>query len=429
MAQRDRSGLPAVDSALEDALHAFDVAFTISDPTQADHPIVFASSKFYELTGYTTNEVLGRNCRFLQGPETERRKVTEIRDAIREHRPCQVCILNYKKNGERFWNQFHLSPLHDEAGHLVHYVGIQADVTSVIEQRARPGSDEANNNRWRTTTATTGGTEEADGLGAALGGEEQEAAADARTCDMASWLEATEDGSSEVAQREGSLVAQIQGLIHAAPAPLVARPPRPPSLPVDLPCSLVMPLLKIQQSFVLADPRLPDTPIVHVSDKFLELTGYGRDQVVGRNCRFLQGPGTDPAEVARLRAAVTSPSPQPITVRLLNYTAGGRPFWNLLHIAPIRGSDGAVMFFAGIQLDVSHMDTGEAAAPSPAPALTLSQKMAHQGVTGAIRVAVRSLGGEAGLRRSLDHQTMPHSLPHHSPSRYAGAQVGTHACQ
>lgn len=78
-----------------------------------------------------------------------------------------------------------------------------------------------------------------------------------------------------------------------------------------------------------------------------------REKVVGRNCRFLQGPGTDPAEVAKLRDAIKANPPQPVTVSLLNYRADGRPFINYLHVAPIRDAAGAVLFFVGVQLDVT----------------------------------------------------------------------------
>jgi phototropin len=67
--------MPAVDAFLKTRLVDFNFAFVLSDPTKKDNPISYASSKFYELTGYSPEEVLGRNCRFLQGPETEQRKV------------------------------------------------------------------------------------------------------------------------------------------------------------------------------------------------------------------------------------------------------------------------------------------------------------------------------------------------------------------
>lgn len=80
---------------------------------------------------------------------------------------------------------------------------------------------------------------------------------------------------------------------------------------------------------------------------------------MGRNCRILQGPGTDPAEVAKLSAAIHATPPQPVTVTLLNYTKSGRPFWNCLHVAAVRDADGAVEYYVGVQLDVTAAE-GEA---------------------------------------------------------------------
>jgi PAS domain S-box-containing protein len=74
-------------------------------------PIVFASDQFLELTGYAREEVLGRNCRFLQGPDTDPKTVQEIRDAIANNREIMVKILNYKKDGKPFWNLFTLAPI------------------------------------------------------------------------------------------------------------------------------------------------------------------------------------------------------------------------------------------------------------------------------------------------------------------------------
>lgn len=80
---------------------------------------------------------------------------------------------------------------------------------------------------------------------------------------------------------------------------------------------------------------------------------------MGRNCRFLQGPGTDPEHVAQLRVALTASPPRPATVTLLNYTKQGRPFWNALHVAPVSDADGRLEYLIGVQLDVT--EAGEAA--------------------------------------------------------------------
>jgi len=94
-----------------------------------DCPIVYASPGFARLTGYPADDVLGGNCRFLQGKATDPEAVALIREAVRQGRPCTVELLNYRKDGTAFWNELSISPVHDAAGQLTHYVGVQTDVT------------------------------------------------------------------------------------------------------------------------------------------------------------------------------------------------------------------------------------------------------------------------------------------------------------
>mmetsp|Transcript_21252 Transcript_21252/g.30391 ORF Transcript_21252/g.30391 Transcript_21252/m.30391 type:complete len:270 (+) Transcript_21252:1473-2282(+) len=110
---------------------------------------------------------------------------------------------------------------------------------------------------------------------------------------------------------------------------------------------LIQTVKRGQQNFVLTDPTLPDNPIVFASPGFLEFTGYSRDEVLGRNCRFLQGPGTDAQAVQILRKAIETGSETCVT--FLNYTADGTPFWNELFIAPLRDQDGTIVNFIGVQ--------------------------------------------------------------------------------
>jgi PAS domain S-box-containing protein len=103
----------------------------ISDPRQPDNPIVLANRAFLELTGYSADEVIGRNCRFLQGEGTSAEAVAAIREAMREEREIEVEILNYRKDGSAFWNQLGLSPVHDDEGRLLYVFGSQIDVTEL----------------------------------------------------------------------------------------------------------------------------------------------------------------------------------------------------------------------------------------------------------------------------------------------------------
>lgn len=106
-----------------------------------------------------------------------------------------------------------------------------------------------------------------------------------------------------------------------------------------------------RMAMIITDPRRPDNPIVFANDAFLALTGYERMEVTGRNCRFLQGPETDLAEVARVRAAIAAE--EDVQAELLNYRKDGSTFHNALFVSPVHDEDGTLLFFFASQLDVS----------------------------------------------------------------------------
>jgi PAS domain S-box-containing protein len=116
----------------ERAVIATDIAFTITDPRQPDNPLVWANPSFSRITGYEYDDVVGRNCRFLQGPATDRETVAGIREALAEQRSLVATLLNYRKDGTAFWNQLSISPVFDGSGELVSFVGVQADVTERV---------------------------------------------------------------------------------------------------------------------------------------------------------------------------------------------------------------------------------------------------------------------------------------------------------
>jgi PAS domain S-box-containing protein len=101
----------------------------VTDPRQPDNPIVLANQAFLDLTGYAADEIVGRNCRFLQGDGTSPVAVTAIRSAVADARECTVELLNYRKNGSAFWNRLHVSPIHDDSGGLLYFFASQDDVT------------------------------------------------------------------------------------------------------------------------------------------------------------------------------------------------------------------------------------------------------------------------------------------------------------
>ncbi len=117
--------------ALKD--RALDVAaegITIADARLPDRPLIYVNEGFQRMTGYPVDEVLGRNCRFLQGTSTDPAATAEIRAALAENRACVVEILNHRKDGSPFWNRLSITPVRSAAGEVTHFIGIQSDVTA-----------------------------------------------------------------------------------------------------------------------------------------------------------------------------------------------------------------------------------------------------------------------------------------------------------
>lgn len=123
------------DFRLMSALSGSQQNFAISDPTLPDNPIVYVSQGFLDLTGYTLDQVLGRNCRFLQGPGTDQNAVEIIRKGIKEGIDTSVCLLNYKADGTPFWNQFFVAALRDAENNVVNYVGVQCEVSKAVVEK------------------------------------------------------------------------------------------------------------------------------------------------------------------------------------------------------------------------------------------------------------------------------------------------------
>lgn len=106
---------------------------SVADAGRPDLPLVYVNQGFERLTGYSSTEVLGSNCRFLQGPGTRREAVARIRDAIDRRAPCHLTLLNYRRDGTPFWNDLQLLPLRAENGSVSHIIGLQNDVSASRE--------------------------------------------------------------------------------------------------------------------------------------------------------------------------------------------------------------------------------------------------------------------------------------------------------
>lgn len=108
--------------------------FCLTDPKQEDNPIIYASEEFYRHTGYGPDDVIGRNCRFLQGSKTERGSVTRLKESIAKGESICETLLNYRRDGRPFINLVMIAPLHDDQGNVKYHIGAQVDVTGLVER-------------------------------------------------------------------------------------------------------------------------------------------------------------------------------------------------------------------------------------------------------------------------------------------------------
>ena len=128
--EKDPNLIPQILSTILDSTNN---GITLADPDMEDMPIVYANKSFETMTGYAQAEIIGRNCRFLQGTDRDQDARFLLRKAIDERLPVEVDIRNYKKSGEMFHNHLVLTPLFDDKNQLLYYLGVQYDITMQVE--------------------------------------------------------------------------------------------------------------------------------------------------------------------------------------------------------------------------------------------------------------------------------------------------------
>ena len=262
----------AFDGLLSAAFRQSSLAMVATDPRRPDNPIVLLNPAFLALSGYREEEVLGRNCRFLQGPETDREAIARIATAVREGRPHREDLLNRRRDGTPFWNRLRVEPVRDARGEVTHFLGMLEDVTEAVEgRRARSRRNEA---RERSR------------------GEE---------------LRRLEVAIDEA--REAVIITEYEPLEEPGPR------------------------------------------IVYASSGFERLTGYAREEVLGRSPRFLQGPATPRGPLAVVRASLERGDG--IQTRSTNHRKDGTTYEVEWSIVPVRDAEGRPTHWVSVQRDVS----------------------------------------------------------------------------
>nr|AML79564.1 putative LOV domain-containing protein [Chrysobalanus icaco] len=403
----EAGALPRVSQELKTALATLQQTFVVSDATKPDCPIMYASSGFFTMTGYSSKEVIGRNCRFLQGPETDGNEVAKIREAIKKGRSYCGRLLNYKKDGTPFWNLLTVTPIKDEQGNVIKFIGMQVEVSKYTEgindkalrpnglpkslirydarqkDKALDSIEEVVQTVKRPTKShirtlshdtphhldyllpksadfdpldtptpsrlTPQRDPDSNSKSASAADVGKKSRYSGRFSFMGIGLKARSLSSAATQEQPLSLDSQVLMATDIKRSDSWDRAERERDIRQGI--DLATTLERIEKNFVITDPRLPDNPIIFASDSFLGLTEYTREEILGRNCRFLQGPETDQPTVQKIRDAIREQ--REITVQLINYTKSGKKFWNLFHLQPMRDQKGELQYFIGVQLDGS----------------------------------------------------------------------------
>lgn len=395
---------PRVSQELKEALATLQQTFVVSDATKPDCPIMYASSGFFTMTGYSSKEIIGRNCRFLQGQETDQEEVNKIREAVKGGKSYCGRLLNYKKDGTPFWNLLTITPIKDDQGNTIKFIGMQVEVSKYTEgindKLLRPNGLPKSLIRYdaRQKEKALGSiTEVVQTVKHPRSHIRAVSISDADKREVQGKLDLDYmlptsaeidnmtapgrqtpqmDTKNDASSRDGDMIprksARISSLGNKRRSSTKLEPTPEPEIlmtkevervdswdraererDIRQGIDLATTLERIEKNFVISDPRLPDNPIIFASDSFLELTEYSREEILGRNCRFLQGPETDQATVQKIRDAIKDQ--REITVQLINYTKSGKKFWNLFHLQPMRDQKGELQYFIGVQLDGSDL--------------------------------------------------------------------------
>ncbi|XVF43051.1 hypothetical protein PTKIN_Ptkin02bG0009900 [Pterospermum kingtungense] len=364
---------------VREALDELPDNFTITDPSISGHPIVFASTGFLKMSGYSQEEVIGQNGKIFQGPRTDRRTVMEIREAIREERGIQINLLNYRKDGTPFWMLFHMSPVFGkEDGRVTHFVAVQVPITR--KQRRNNSGVSLSEDGSGFNEIVFGSCRKEVGSDSLLElGRVLALDSSSKVLDIEETCEASDFEKQRAAAAFNNILSVLTHYSKLTGRLVCGKRCSVPG-PGYISSSLNISLGRIKQSFVLIDPHLPEMPIVYASDAFLKLTGYDRYEVLGLSFSVLNGVDTDTSTLHRIKERIQTE--QACTVRILSYRKDRSSFWNCLHLSPVRNASGKIAYYVGVQIeeDCKNQDRHG-----------LSPEMWQLSAVATVKVAVRSL--------------------------------------
>lgn len=351
--------------------------------------IIYVNEAFSRMTGYSLDEVWGKTPRILQGPKTDRAILNQIHAALNAWQPVRAEVINYTKDGSQFWVELNIAPVANETGYFTHWISIQRNITErkrheealqQSEQRFRFLAESVPQQVW--TAKPDGGLdyvsqrvldyfactfEQIQGWG----WQHFVHPDDLPRC-FENWSKALETGKPyEVEFRLKDAADGIYRWHLGRALPMRDEQGRIVSwfgTNTDIDdYKRAEEALRLNDramaatsnGIVITDASQPRHPIIYCNPAFEKITGYHQDEILGQNCRFLQGPDTDPEVRAQIRHALLQE--QECRALLKNYRKDGTYFWNELAISPVKDAKGQLTHFIGVQTDVTERKQAEEA--------------------------------------------------------------------
>jgi PAS domain S-box-containing protein len=366
----------------EQAIHASSNGIVIADARLPDIPIISVNPAFERITGYPAAEVLGKNCRFLQGNDRNQSAIMQLRAAIQSQTDCTVTLQNYRKDGALFWNELSISPIFDESGQLSHYVGIQKDITTQQE------NETALHQQLAAIEAAT--------VGIGILNSKFEYVyinhahvhcfgyADANQLMGKSWQVLYYPDEIARIQREVFPILQQTGKYSGES---IAKRANGSTFPQEISLTLIdngglvcvcqdisdrkrdeaerlkaeerlhlleSAVVHARDAIIITDAQLSENVeprILYVNQAFTHITGYQPEVAIGRTLQLLQGKQTKRTQLDKIREALTHQ--QPIRLEILNYRQDGSDYWADLTIVPIHNTEGKCINWVATQRDIT----------------------------------------------------------------------------
>lgn len=395
--ERQRSRIAAIDQVVEQtARHGV----FVTDPNQPNNPITYANHAIESITGYSREELIGKNCRFLQGPGTDAGTVNEMREAIAANKPCTVVLKNYRKDGSMFWNELTISPVMDRDGNTSNFVGVQHDVTEqqltkdyntkLAALTAEGDFARASRNRLAQIVEESANeifVANADTylmLDVNRAARENLGYSREESLQLGPWdfvVGLTLEGIESLIEplRKGTIDTQVFESVHrrkdgttypvAVHLQLMAsqKPPVYVAIVQDITHRKYQEeTIKLRDRAIealdvgvsITDATKENSPLVYVNRALCELTGYTPDELLGQGVRMLQM--DDQHQVEHFKLMEAQAKGEPIQVLLKSTRKDGSHYMDEVSLSPVRNASGELTHYIGINRDVTEKLNTEA---------------------------------------------------------------------